>query len=107
MDHLLTTDACTLPTVERPMRLVEFDDLFRDSVHAVDREGLTTRLHLRGPAGLRDRVLDLTRRESSCCSFFEFTIEGDDAALTLGIAVPAARADILDALTDRAIELSA
>ena len=30
-------DACTLPTVEQPLRAKEFDDLFRDAVTAVHR----------------------------------------------------------------------
>ncbi len=107
MDELLTTDACTLPTVDRPLRLAEFDDLFRESVVAVERDGLKSRLTLRGSAGLRDRVVDLTDRESECCSFFEFSVDGDDDGITLGIAVPAARTDILEALSDRAVELSA
>lgn len=107
MDNLLTTDACTLPTVDRPLRLEEFDDLFRESVVAVERDGLRTRLTLRGSAGLRDRVVDLTARESECCSFFHFAVEGDDAGAVLDIGVPPARADILDALSARAAELSA
>ena len=107
MDDLLTTDACTLPTVERPLRLAEFDTLFRDSVVAVERDGLTTRLRLAGSPGLHARVTDLTSRESSCCSFFDFAIDGDDDGLALSIRVPAARRDILDALSDRAAKLSA
>jgi hypothetical protein len=51
--------------------------------------------------------VDLTDRESRCCSFFEFSVDGDDDGLVLGIAVPPARSDILDALTARANELSA
>jgi Co/Zn/Cd efflux system component len=30
-------DACTLPTVQQPLRVTEFDDLFRESTTAVDR----------------------------------------------------------------------
>ncbi len=102
----MATDACTIPTAERPLRLAEFDDLFRQSVVAVDRVGLSTRLTLKGATGLHDRVADLTARESQCCSFFDFSLDGDDDGLVLAVSVPAARADILDALTDRAVELS-
>jgi hypothetical protein len=101
----MTTDACTLPTVQRPLRLAEFDTLFRDSLVAVERDGLTTRLRLAASPGLRARVADLTSRESSCCSFFDFAVDGDDDGLALSIRVPAARRDILDALSDRAAEL--
>lgn len=107
MNDLILTDACTLPTAERPLRLAEFDDLFRQTVVGVDRDGLSTRLTLKAGVGLRERVADLTARESQCCSFFEFSLEGDDDGLVLAIAVSAARGEILDALTDRAVELSA
>jgi hypothetical protein len=93
--------------VERPLRLAEFDELFRESVARVDRDRLTARLTLHGKDGLLARVADLTARESECCSFFEFGLDGDDRELVLSITVPAARADILHALTDRAAELSA
>jgi hypothetical protein len=107
MDDLMTTDACTLPTVQRPLRLAEFEALFRESVVAVEREENSIRLTLRGSLGLRDRVLDLTHRESQCCSFFDFSVDGDDDGVVLVIAVPPAQADILDALSARAVELSA
>ena len=107
MDVLLTTEACTLPTVDRPLRLAEFDDLFRESVVAVERDGLRTRLTLRGSAGLLDRVVDLTGRESECCSFFRFSVAGDDDGAVLEVGVPPARADILEALSARAAGLSA
>lgn len=103
----MTTEACTLPTVERPLRLAEFDDLFRQCVLGVDRDELSTRLTLKGATGLRARVADLTARESECCSFFEFSLDGDDDGLVLVVSVPETRAKILHALTDRAVELSA
>ena len=106
-------DACTLPTAEQPVRLVEFDDLFATSLRAVERPpGTTTRarLVLAGDDGLRDRVQRLADAETACCSFFTFTVTplggaaGDDERTTvaLDIEVPAARADILAALADRA-----
>lgn len=102
------TDACTLPTVERPLRLDELDTLFRTSVTGVESDGTSTRMELAGTPGLRERVLDLTARESDCCSFFTFRVSGDDATgLVLDVEVPPARSDILHALTARAAELSA
>ncbi|MFC5728156.1 MULTISPECIES: hypothetical protein [Nocardioides] len=106
MEHLLTTEACTMPTADRPLRLAEFDALFSRAVRDVQRGGTGVRMHLAGDAGLVDRVRDLTDRETSCCSFFAFTIDGTDDDLTLDIAVPPARQEILDALADRAAELS-
>jgi hypothetical protein len=64
------------------------------------------RLHLTDGPGVRDTVRELAEREFSCCSFFTFTLSQAEQDLTLDIAVPAARQDILDALADRAEELS-
>ncbi len=36
-------DACTLPTVERPLRMSEFDDLFATHLRAVERLPETSR----------------------------------------------------------------
>jgi hypothetical protein len=105
--ELLTTDACTLPTADRPLRLAEFDTLFATAVRSVERRGSGVRLHLAGGEGLVAEVRDLTAREASCCAFFTFGLDGTDDDLTLDISVPSARQDILAALADRAEELSA
>ncbi|GHJ56456.1 hypothetical protein Nm8I071_57630 [Nonomuraea sp. TT08I-71] len=97
-------DACTLPTAERPLRLAEFDQLFRDAVRGADRVSAQhLRLHLAGDAQIEQTARDLTARESSCCSFFAFALSrsGPDA-LTLDVRVPAAHVDVLDGLADRA-----
>ncbi|MFI7488056.1 hypothetical protein ACIBXA_06690 [Micromonospora echinaurantiaca] len=97
-------DACTLPTAQRPLRLAEFDEFFRDTVQGVDRlSARQLRLRLTGGARVERTARDLTARESSCCSFFAFDISrsGPDA-LTLDVRVPAAHVDVLDALADRA-----
>lgn len=107
MENLLTTDACTMPTAERPLRLAEFDALFASAVHGVERRGDSVRMRLAGGDGLVERVRDLTAREASCCSFFTFVIDGTDQGLTLDISVPPARQEILDALAERARELAA
>jgi hypothetical protein len=102
-------DACTLPTAEQPLRAAEFDDLFAISLTAVVRpSGAATRarLLLAGDAELRERVQRLAAAETACCSFFTFTVtplSGDRReTVALDIEVPAARADVLTALIDRA-----
>ena len=85
MEPLLTTDACTLPTTDRPLRLAEFDDLFATAVRRVERRRDAVRLHLVGDRGLGAAVRDLT----------------------LDVAVPPSRREILEALAARAQELSA
>lgn len=95
-------DACTLPTAEQPLRVAEFDDLFRTSVHAVSRTAPTTVvLHLDSTAEQTAR--DLARRETACCSFFDFAFDpaGPDR-VAMRITVPPAHTAVLDALTSRA-----
>jgi hypothetical protein len=119
-DHLnWAPEACTLPTAERPLRLADFDDLFVTSLHAVERAPgqatTSTRLILTGDKDLRDRVQRMADAESSCCSFFTFTVstpqhvavtppeaEAGRVAVALDIEVPPQYADVLDALVCRA-----
>jgi hypothetical protein len=107
MEDLMTTDACTMPTSERPLRLAEFDQLFAENVRRVERRPDGVTLHLSGTRGLRRKVEELTNRESECCTFFSFSVAGNDERLTLGISVPPMRREILDGVAARAMELSA
>ncbi|HEX5088352.1 MAG TPA: hypothetical protein VFV89_11135 [Nocardioides sp.] len=105
MADLITTDACTLPTAERPLRVAEFDSLFAASATAVSRRGDgSVRIALSGGPGLVERVRDLIEREAACCSFFTFAVQGSDEELTLDVSVPPGRRDILEALAARAEE---
>lgn len=104
-------DACTLPTVERPLRLAEFDELFATAVRGVEQVAAGhVRMSLAGPAGLAETVRDLTARETECCSFFSFatTVKRgtDGEELTLDITVPAAYIHVLDSLAQRAMTVS-
>jgi hypothetical protein len=103
-------DACTLPTVEQPVRVAEFDALFATSLRAVDSAGTPptrTRLVLAGDEGLAARVQQLADAESACCSFFSFAVtpvggDPDGTVVALDVEVPPARADVLAALVARA-----
>ena len=44
---------------------------------------------------------DLARRESECCSFFEFGFETNGSDVVMHIGVPPTRIDVLDALEAR------
>jgi hypothetical protein len=102
-DPAWAPDACSLPTVERPLRLAEFDDLFATSLRRVEVVTAThARLHLAGGSGLAATVRDLTARETECCTFFHFEITRRAEALTVDIEVPARYADVLTALVARA-----
>ena len=76
IDQSWVPDACTLPTVEQPLRAKEFDDLFRDATTAVHRidahagqAGATTGTSS-WPPGRQTCLV----RETRCCSFFGFTL---------------------------------
>lgn len=95
-------DACTLPTVEQPLRLTEIDQMLTASVRSVQRLSPTRlRLVLDPDAAVAARMADLLVREAQCCSFFTFTMTMTSGSLTLEIAVPPAHADVLDALAGR------
>jgi hypothetical protein len=107
-------DSCTLPTAEQPLRVAEFDELFAASLRDIRLSAggaPKARLVLGGDGTLPDRVQRLADAETSCCSFFTFTVTRPDTEVThpagetlvsLDVEVPAARADVLDALVRRA-----
>jgi hypothetical protein len=92
---------CTLPTVEQPLRVAEFDALFATALHKVERVS-ATKVRLRLASAAEERARDLIARESSCCSFFTFTTDRTPEHLVVDIEAPANRASILDAFADRA-----
>ena len=98
------SDACTLPTVEQPLRVAEFDELFASSVRAVVEHAPTRlSLTLAGRDDLLARVQDLADRESSCCSFFSFHVTSSaPGTVDLVIDVPQARVEVLAAIAQRA-----
>ncbi len=100
-DFAWAPDACTLPTVDRPTRVAEFDDLFRTALHAQERQAPTLlRWHL-DPAS-EPAARNLAARESRCCAFFTFTFSHAGGDLVLDVGVPDAHADVLTALAERA-----
>ncbi|WP_410875556.1 hypothetical protein [Nocardia sp. A7] len=94
------SDACTLPTVEQPLRVAEFDRFFAESVHSSTRIG-PTRLDLHLTADAEAVGRDLASRESSCCSFFTFDFDTTDDGLVMQVGVPAAYVEVLDAFAAR------
>lgn len=95
-------EACTLPTVEQPLRLAEFDELCAAVVGSVHRPD-PTRLRLAldpGPA-FAARAADLMVREAACCAFFTFTLTASGGHLALEVAVPDGQVAVLDALAAR------
>jgi hypothetical protein len=100
--------SCTLPSEQQPLRVAEFDDLFRDCVIRVDRPGPTTlQLTLGSSKEIAARVQDLVARETQCCSFFTFDLSPAPHGLHLQVQVPPEQIAVLDAFTARAERLAA
>lgn len=96
-------EACTLPTAERPLRVAEFDALFAEATRGVRRVSPELlRFELVSDPDVAARSAELAARETTCCSFFTFTLTADGAGLWLDVAVPGSRTDVLDALAARA-----
>jgi hypothetical protein len=100
-DQAWVPEACTLPTVDRPLRLAEFDELFVTALRGQQRLSATTLTWNLNPVA-EHLARDLTGRESTCCSFFAFTFSSGDDVLLLNVEVPAAHVAVLDALAERA-----
>jgi hypothetical protein len=95
-------DACTLPTAEQPFRLAEFDEVFR-RLRAIDRVAPTRlRLVVEETGGMAERARELTARESSCCSFFDFTVSSAGDAVVIDVQVPPERVAVLDGIAVQA-----
>lgn len=93
-------DACTLPTVEQPIRVAEFDRFFAESVHSTTRT-TPTRLDMVLAAEAEGAGRDLASRESSCCSFLTFDFDTTETGLVMQVGVPAAYVEVLDAFGAR------
>ncbi|MFI9413694.1 hypothetical protein [Nocardia gamkensis] len=93
-------ESCTLPTVEQPVRVAEFDRFFADSVLGACRPA-RTRLDLLLDADAEPVSRDLAARESGCCSFFAFGFGTADSGPVMRIEVPDTEVEVLDALATR------
>jgi hypothetical protein len=90
--------ACTLPTVEQPLRVSEFDVLFKHNLISIERVAdLQLRMVLIGD-DVEAAARDLCDRESECCSFFTFAIDRSGDEVTVDIGVPPAYRQVLTAI---------
>ena len=96
-------ESCTLPTAEQPLRVAEFDALFAAHLSGAELlDDTRARLTLDPGPDVAGRARDLAARETSCCSFFEFTVDDGFDGVRLDVAVPPAHAPVLAALVARA-----
>ncbi len=93
--------ACTLPTMEQPIRVAEFDQFFTTSARTTRRPD-PTRLEVVVDPDAEALARELAGRESSCCSFFTFDFASSAEGLVMGVGVPPTYIEVLDAFTARA-----
>ena len=96
-------EACTLPTVEQPLRVDEFNRVLAAAASGVERVSPEQlRITLRPAPDLAAAAASLAVRETRCCSFFTFTLTASADRLRLDVTVPAGQAGVLDALAQSA-----
>ena len=96
-------ESCTLPTMEQPLRVAEFDELFVTAVRPTERVGPTCLLlHLPAGGGTATVVRDLVARETACCAFFTFEVRSLNEETELEVRVPESQAAVLEAMAQRA-----
>jgi hypothetical protein len=100
-------DACTLPTAEVPLRLSEFDELLARTADVRRLRPDLLRLRLVDEPGLVERARDLTEREMGCCTFFDFAVRHEAAAVVIDVRVPPGRTAVLDGIAAQARRASA
>jgi hypothetical protein len=95
--------ACTLPTVDQPLRRAEFDVLFAEDVVKVDHMSPEElRLELRASPEAAARAADLAVKETGCCSFFHFGLSIGDGQIVLTVSTDGKNTAVLTALRERA-----
>jgi hypothetical protein len=99
--ELRVPQACTLPTIEQPLRLAEFHDLFSTGLTAQTRLSPTVLRWSLDPV-VETVARDLTARETECCSFFRFGFASTGEKLEVEVEVPPEQVEVLNALEQRA-----
>jgi hypothetical protein len=90
--------ACTLSVEEGPTRLEEWRTMLARVAAGADRPAPTDlAFRIRDDARAElGALVDLVRREVTCCAFFEFSLQVTAAAVTLRVTVPPDASAILD-----------
>jgi hypothetical protein len=95
---------CSLSPAGRQARAADFSAMFAETVRRIERpERTRLRLELEPGPAVASRVAELAAAETSCCSFFTFTLTATAGSLALEITVPRAQTAVLDALAGLAV----
>jgi hypothetical protein len=96
---------CTLPAQRQPARLARWGELFAATLVGATRAGpasmaftlaASTGPDLAGVDAVASAARELARRESSCCSFFTFTVTVVGTAVLVEVGVTESRVDAMD-----------
>jgi hypothetical protein len=88
--------ACALGAGDLVARLAWIAGLNRRALREVRRDGL--RLELTYDVAARDEVLEMVRRERTCCAFLAFEVREDPHAVRLVIQAPEGARDAAEML---------
>jgi hypothetical protein len=71
--------ACDMTTAEDSLvdRKAEYRRLFGDALVSRDVTATTTTFRFADRPGVRDRVVDLVRREAACCPFLAYDVDAE------------------------------
>jgi hypothetical protein len=88
------------------VRVAEFDALFSETLTRIEQTGIPgARFVMSGDMALAQRARSLADRETSCCSFYAFTVTATGPnSVVMEVTVPDDRGDALSALVRRAQE---
>jgi hypothetical protein len=100
-EPILAPEACTLPTVERPLRVAEFDEMFGAATAAERLASTTLQLTLPPGPAVAVQAAGLVAREVECCNFYTFTLTIRSDSLRLRVEAPVEHEDVLDAMAGR------
>ena len=100
LDRLISS--CTLPAVDLPGRLAEFDAAFAGLRQAEVISPTHARLVFTADQARAEALAGLLGRESECCSFFTFGQQVAGDTVTVDVTVPTGQAEALSVLAARA-----
>ncbi len=99
----LADRSCTLDAAGLQARTAEFGDFFATEVTGIERpEPATLRMELRPGERAGQTAGQLAAAETTCCSFFSFTLVATAGQLLLEVRVPPSHIQALDGMAAHA-----
>ena len=90
--------SCTLPSVERPLRIAEFEHLLSKATATAAVDATTATFSFAPEALTAAAAAELASREVECCSFFSFRLDIGAERLELTVQAPRGHEPLVAAL---------